>query len=209
MLRYKRDIDEQNFNPIRVTVHKDLLEEMRNKARELYWPRAMGKTVAMNTFFGIDLATSSAISANQMVFMDDKGRIKVLDWEKKDMCYECQTEGSEAKTPMEKRLVEELNRIRDNHLGAPTERFIELARESGKNEHLQNYTRQLEQELHQTRQELARAVEQARYSDNETQKANNRARSWENSYYTIERRYENYKAKHAPKKNAKKAQGSK
>lgn len=154
------------------------------------WPRAMGKTHAIKTFMGMDIATNDSVSVNQFVFMDSKGRIQIITGEK-DMCYD----GQAPETPYERDLRAEVKELQRNHLGAATERFIQMAKENGKNEHLSSYTHQLEQELYQTRQELERAVEQVAYSDNETQKANKRAQNWETNYYSLARKHENLLAK--------------
>jgi len=101
-------------------------------------------------------------------------------------------------------LRDKVKMYEQNHLGATTERFIEMARELGRSEHLR-------QELHEAKHLIAdldvsarRANEQAGYSDAQTDKANKRAQSWESAYYTLERRHENYKKAHAPKRAVKK-----
>lgn len=122
-----------------------------------------------------------------------------VDFGREDkMCYEDRAESEE------QYLRKQVEDFKNNHLGATTERFIELARENGRSEHLGNKVREQEQKIYELTQALMRANEQVAYSDNETQKANTRARTWENNYYSIERKYNNLLAKNrkakAPKK---------
>lgn len=111
-------------------------------------------------------------------------------------------EGEAPVSYREQQLEKKLTYLQENHLGAQTERFIAMARELGQNDHLRKVVDEMGYQLAQTTDKLARATEQVAYSDNETQKANKRANNWENNYYDVERRYEAYKKKNAPKKPA-------
>ena len=120
------------------------------------------------------------------------------------MCYP-----QEGAMPDTAYLQEQVKEMKRNHLGAPTERFIEMARELGRNDHLRELTGELHAQLHDARYEARRMAEQAAYSDNETQKASNRAQAWqeravkaENLYYGL--REKNRKAKATTKKTTKK-----
>lgn len=119
--------------------------------------------------------------------------------ERKDMCYE----GAAPQTATENRLVREVEEMRRNHLGAPTERFIEMARELGRNDHLRELTAELSYQLGDARYEAKRMAEQAAYSDNETDKANRRSEGWQQRALRAERLHEQYKEKQR-KANAKK-----
>ena len=166
------------------------------------WPRAMGKTHAIKTFFGMDIATNDSVSVNQFVFKDSKGNIQIITGEK-DMCYECPTEGA---APRDAHLVRQIEEMQRNHLGATTERFVEMARELGRNDHLRDLTGELSAQLQDARYEAKRMAEQAAYSDNETNKANTRAQNWERNFYGIARKHENLVAKNRKaKKPVKKA----
>lgn len=197
----------ESFNPTTVYIHSDTLKALSKKAKtEVMWPRAYGKTHAFKTFFGMDIATNDSISVNQFVFKDSKGNIQIITGEE-DMCYDrCAPEGAAPDTDYLREQVREMQR---NHLGASTERFIEMARELGRNDHLRELTGELHSQLHDARYEAKRMAEQAAYSDNETQKANKRVEAWtqravkaENLYYGL--REKNRKAKAATKKPAKK-----
>ena len=159
----------------------------------------MGKTHAFKTFFGMDISTNDSISVNQFVFKDSKGNIQIITGEE-DMCYEGQAPAS----PREQRLEEAVQHYEQNHLGAQTERFIQMARELGRNDHLRSELEHTYSKLNESNHALMRATEQVAYSDNETQKANQRAANWERNFYNVDRKYENYKRKHAPKKTTKK-----
>jgi hypothetical protein len=188
-----------------VYIHSDTLKALSKKVKtEVMWPRAYGKTHAFKTFFGMDIATNDSISVNQFVFKDSKGNIQIVTGEE-DMCYEGQAPAS----PREQRLEEAVKHYEQNHLGAQTERFIEMARELGRNDHLRSELEHTYSKLNESNHALMRATEQVAYSDNETQKANVRARNIESNYYALARRHENLlaknrKAKKPVKKTSKK-----
>ncbi len=189
---YADFIDKHGYAPM-VYFHKEYMNDWENnKFKVIMTPRAYGKTYLTNlqldqlrhqlhppTWVGIDLGKED------------------------DMC----TEGT---GDYEKdRLRETVRQYEENHLGATTERFIEMAREGGRSEHLGNKVREQEQKIYDLSQALMRANEQVSYSDNETQKANKRAEAWqerairaENLYYSL--REKNRKAKATAKKPAKK-----
>ena len=150
----------------------------------------------------MDIATNDSISVNQFVFKDSKGNIQIITGEE-DMCYE----GQAPVSPREKRLEEAVQHYEKNHLGAQTERFIEMARELGRNDHLRVVVKEMAEYLNETKYELKRAVEQVAYSDNETDKANKRAEGWQNRAYTAERLHANLVVKNRKAKAAAKKAG--
>lgn len=115
------------------------------------------------------------------------------------------TEGAAPVSYREQQLEKRVENYQRNHLGAETERFIEMARELGRKEHLETLVGELSNQLGESRYEAKRMAEQAAYSDNETDKANKRAQGWQERALTAERRHynlieKNRKAKKATKK---------
>lgn len=102
-------------------------------------------------------------------------------------------------------LRETVQHLKQNHLGATTERFIEMAREGGRAEHLGNIVRTLESKLANSNDAVRRLSEEVAYRDNEIEKFKNNRDGWMQRAYQVERLYENLKRKNAAaKKPAKK-----
>ena len=121
-----------------------------------------------------------------------------IDMGREDMCYN--GEQTESESTYLRREIEDL---RKNHLGAQTERFIEMAREGGRSEHLGNTVRELERKLENSNDAVRRLSETVAYRDNDIAKLSTNQYQWMQRAYQAERLYENLVARNkAAKKKA-------
>lgn len=100
-------------------------------------------------------------------------------------------------------MREQLGRLKENHLGATTERFIDLAQNAGRSEHLGNKVRELEEKLYESNRALMRANEEVVYAKDQLATTEKDRQGWREAAIDYRRKYDNLVAKNrASKKKA-------
>lgn len=165
----------------------------------IQWPRSYGKSIywEMVKKYYLDWEKRRhEYSLTPMLKIDPeqyKGNWSIgIDMGEKDMCGE----GTAPVSYREKQLEERVQHYERNHLGAETERFIEMARELGQNDHVRHELSTTKDKLHDSNVALMRANENVAAYAGEAELQGKRARQANNDLYDVSRRYEDYKKKH-------------